>query len=356
MLPTRSPCSEAKPSLTSAPSSPRSVSPVDDVEPECRDRRDRRALTPCWLPKASAPSWRSELTCARARRRPARPSGSIGDQPSEAVTIVWRLHHVGELAAALVLEALGDDRHRGHERDADHQRRGRDRGAARVAHRVVAREAAGRAAETRGGAADDARHGAHAAGEQAHLDRAARVAQRGDGRDLRRAAGRDRGGEHRRERADERARRRSCAVASVEPLGGQVHAERGEDRVQAGGEPDADADPGGGREQPDRAAPRAARRRAPGGGVAPTIRSSPNSFVRCATVIESELKIVNAPTSTATPAKASRIVRRMLTNSLERVEGEAVVVGRAADLRARHGRAQRAAQIGALLAPTRMRS
>ena len=47
---------------------------------------------------------------------------------------------------------------------------------------------------------------------------------------------------------------------------------------------------------------------------APTIRSSPNSFVRWATVIESELKIVNAPTSTATAANASRIVRRMLTS------------------------------------------
>ena len=49
--------------------------------------------------------------------------------------------------------------------------------------------------------------------------------------------------------------------------------------------------------------------------VAPTMRSRPNSFVRWATVIDSELKIVNAPTSTATPAKASRTVRRMSTNS-----------------------------------------
>ncbi len=47
---------------------------------------------------------------------------------------------------------------------------------------------------------------------------------------------------------------------------------------------------------------------------APTIRSRPNSRVRWATVIDSELKIVNAPTSTATPAKASRIVRMMFTN------------------------------------------
>ena len=48
--------------------------------------------------------------------------------------------------------------------------------------------------------------------------------------------------------------------------------------------------------------------------LAPTIRSRPNSFVRCATVIESELKIVNEPTTTATPANASRITRRMSTS------------------------------------------
>ena len=48
--------------------------------------------------------------------------------------------------------------------------------------------------------------------------------------------------------------------------------------------------------------------------LAPTIRSSPSSRVRWAMAIESALKIVNAPTSSATPAKASRIVRRMSTN------------------------------------------
>ena len=48
--------------------------------------------------------------------------------------------------------------------------------------------------------------------------------------------------------------------------------------------------------------------------LAPTIRSSPSSRVRWAIAIESALKIVNAPTSSATPAKASRIVRRMSTN------------------------------------------
>ena len=124
--------------------------------------------------------------------------------------------------------------------------------------------------------------------------------------------------------------------------------------LQAGGEPDADADAGGRGEQADSSAssstPARTWRR-----VAPTIRSSPNSFVRCATVIESELKIVKAPTSTATPANASRTVRRMLDEQLERVEREAVVVGRAADLRGRHGRAT-TPDVGARRAPTRIRS
>ena len=85
-------------------------------------------------------------------------------------------------------------------------------------------------------------------------------------------------------------------VASDHPVRGQFRADRGEQRVQARGERDADADAGGGREQADRQRLEQHRARAPGGGLAPTIRSSPNSFVRWATVIESELKIVNAPT------------------------------------------------------------
>ena len=39
---------------------------------------------------------------------------------------------------------------------------------------------------------------------------------------------------------------------------------------------------------------------------APTVRSVANSRVRCATVIDSVLKITNAPTNRAMPAKVSR--------------------------------------------------
>ena len=39
---------------------------------------------------------------------------------------------------------------------------------------------------------------------------------------------------------------------------------------------------------------------------APIVRSVANSRVRCATVIEKVLKMTNAPTKSAMPAKASR--------------------------------------------------
>ncbi len=46
----------------------------------------------------------------------------------------------------------------------------------------------------------------------------------------------------------------------------------------------------------------------------PTIRSSPSSRVRWATVIESVLKMVNAPTRMATPPKTSRAIRMIEMN------------------------------------------
>ena len=39
---------------------------------------------------------------------------------------------------------------------------------------------------------------------------------------------------------------------------------------------------------------------------APSVRSVASSFVRCATVIESVLKMTNAPTKSAIPPNASR--------------------------------------------------
>ena len=47
---------------------------------------------------------------------------------------------------------------------------------------------------------------------------------------------------------------------------------------------------------------------------APTIRRSPSSRVRCATVIDSVLKMVNAPTRIATPPKTSSAMRMIPMN------------------------------------------
>ena len=76
--------------------------------------------------------------------------------------------------------------------------------------------------------------------------------------------------------------------------------------------------------------------------VAPTIRSSPNSLVRWATVIESELKIVKPPTSTATPRRRAGSCAGS-DQRVERFQGEAVVGGRAAHLQARPAELRRAA-------------
>ncbi len=50
---------------------------------------------------------------------------------------------------------------------------------------------------------------------------------------------------------------------------------------------------------------------------APIVRSVANSRVRCATVIESVLKMTNAPTKSAMPANESRKYRMNLVNSTD---------------------------------------
>ena len=60
--------------------------------------------------------------------------------------------------------------------------------------------------------------------------------------------------------------------------------------------------------------------------AAPTIRSSPNSRERWATVIESVLKIVNAPTRTATKPNTISTDRDDPDEHLQPVEGEAVLL------------------------------
>ena len=72
--------------------------------------------------------------------------------------------------------------------------------------------------------------------------------------------------------------------------------------------------------------------------VAPTIRSSPNSRERWATVIESVLKIVNAPTKIATKPNTSSTIRMIEMNCSRPVEREAVVGLGGLDLRGRADR------------------
>ena len=70
---------------------------------------------------------------------------------------------------------------------------------------------------------------------------------------------------------------------------------------------------------------------------APTIRSSPSSRVRWATVIESVLKIVKAPTGMATPPNTSRTTRMIPMKLLQAVEREAVLGGGGEHRGLRHG-------------------
>ncbi len=82
--------------------------------------------------------------------------------------------------------------------------------------------------------------------------------------------------------------------------------------------------------------------------VAPTIRSRPNSRARWATVIESVLKIVNAPTKIATKPNTSSTVRMIEMNCSRPFEREAVVVPRGLHLSAAgHGGGDGLADVGA---------
>ena len=94
----------------------------------------------------------------RSMRGPAaRESGAT----VSLVTTRSALARSCDRAVDRVLEARGEDGDEDHEREADHQRRRRDRGARRVARGVVARELAGRVPEALQRPADDGRQRAH---------------------------------------------------------------------------------------------------------------------------------------------------------------------------------------------------
>ena len=85
----------------------------------------------------------------------------IGEKPSWFCTIIAACICSSIVLSIEALQAGGEDRHEHDERQADHQRRGGDRGALRLADRVLARQLAGQALEARQRRAEHARQRAH---------------------------------------------------------------------------------------------------------------------------------------------------------------------------------------------------
>ena len=107
-----------------------------------------------------------------------------------------------------------------------------------------------------------------------------------------------------------RARRSIVRVSMTVPSLGQVGAEGLEQRPQPRG---ASTSPSRSRRStPSRPSSRPLERtaRITWPREAPSVRSSANSRMRCATVIENVLKMMNAPTNSAMPAKTSSAVVR----------------------------------------------
>ena len=149
-------------------------------------------------------------------------------------------------------QAVGHDGDRGDERDADHQRAGGDGRAARVAHRVAARQPAGRAADAAAGrpssdaAARTARDGqaqlaAAGSASRSALTGAILVARRAGSRPATSVTS----------VPTEQCRRSTVRASNTVPPAGSVEVERAEERVQAGGQPEARADADDRRAEPE---------------------------------------------------------------------------------------------------------
>ena len=121
------------------------------------------------------------------------------------------------------------------------------------------------------------------------------------------------------ERDDDSARRERDA------RGGDVGADRLEQRVDAFGYAESRGDADERRDRGRAARPRRCTSASTWRRVAPSERSMANSRIRWATVIEKALKMMNAPTITATPPKASRMVQ----HRADRVADRLGVIGHA---------------------------
>ena len=134
-------------------------------------------------------------------------------------------------------------------------------------------------------------------------------------------------------------------VAKTVPVCGRSRPERLEQRVEALGQAEAggEADRAGGRADGqrldhDRAA-------APGGATRRPAAAARTRASAGRPMIESELKIVNAPTSSATPPKPEQHALDDRDELLQPVEREAVLLGRGLDLGLRQRRGQVAAHL-----------
>ena len=257
----------------------------------------------------------------------------------------------------------GEDRHEHDERDADHQRRGGDRGALRLAARVLAREPAGEALEALERPADQRRSaGARASARAARSRRSSARAPRpsADAVALAVAGVAEQAVEQQRRRRRASTTRgdddappaqvaagRACTPSRIASTGSTRVARRagtkpettvatiadgeaGDDRArlelqcsvvprsspkarqqraQAGREQQPAGDADDRRRARRSRGSRRARSAGPAAREAPSVRSSANSRVRWATVTEKVLKIRKPPTSSATPANTSSAVR-----------------------------------------------
>ena len=268
------------------------------------------------------------------------PAGS-GEKPSSWVTMLDGLDLLVDALVDRRAQPGGEDRHEHDERDADHQRRGGDRGALRLAAGVLAGEHAREALEARQRAPDQAAQRAHERrGQQreaedhqqraeaehgrgrargarvaeqpveqqrdadrldddggddpppAHAPDAGRdaVAHRRHGLDPRRAAGgheaRDDGGDDADDQAGDRSVRGSSTVLVVP--------RSIPNEASSAARPGASARPAA-MPSSDASTPitnvSASTERSTWPREAPSVRSSANSFVRCATVTLKVLKI-----------------------------------------------------------------
>ena len=259
--------------------------------------------------------WRRRST---RRRHSATPT--ISAAAVAAVRPGWRIAFSRASRPVMPNSAL--------ERPADEPRpagatsRGLSSATPRNAARGAAADEAQRRRRTSGrrtGPTHEQRHGAQAQQQRQRRRRTARRARAAARRPraARRPAARAwRGspGMHARQQRDQRADQQRdddrARSAITVPLEGSVDADGLEQRLEAAaragcrarGRPAAPRTPS---TSPSVSTERRIWRR-----LAPSVRSSANSRVRCATVIENVLKMMNAPTNSEMPANASSAVRR----------------------------------------------